>query len=253
MKKSLLALSVSIALLNITGIAQAKTDSAATTNVAAGKAKSASCAGCHGEDGNSMMPLFPKLADQNEEYLVQQMEAFKDGTRTDAVMGAMVAGLSTQDMRDIAAFYEQQKVTQNTLPPLELDDEDEEDGDESVAEVTDNDTLAAKEQVAVNKQTAQEQQDALLALGYDVYRNGDLEREISACIACHGPYGEGNKPAAFPALQGQHAEYLIKTLTDFKNNVRSNNPENMMHMIAHKMTEEEIKGIAYHVSVMESN
>jgi cytochrome c553 len=234
MKKSLLALSVSIALLNITGIAQAKTDSAATTNVAAGKAKSASCAGCHGEDGNSMMPLFPKLADQNEEYLVQQMEAFKDGTRTDAVMGAMVAGLSTQDMRDIAAFYEQQKVTQNTLPPLELDDEDEEDGDESVAEVTDNDTLAAKEQVAVNKQTAQ-------------------EREISACIACHGPYGEGNKPAAFPALQGQHAEYLIKTLTDFKNNVRSNNPENMMHMIAHKMTEEEIKGIAYHVSVMESN
>ncbi|SHE23521.1 c-type cytochrome [methanotrophic endosymbiont of Bathymodiolus puteoserpentis (Logatchev)] len=250
MKKSLLALSVSIVLLNITGTAQAKTEGTATTNVAAGKAKSAPCAGCHGEDGNSMMPLFPKLADQNEEYLVQQMEAFKDGTRTDAVMGAMVAGLSTQDMQDIAAFYEQQKVTKNTLPPLELDDDDDE---ELEAEQGDNETLAAQEQVAVNKQTAQEQQDALLALGYDVYRNGDLEREISACIACHGPYGEGNKPAAFPALQGQHADYLIKTLTDFKNNVRSNNPDNMMHMIAHKMTEEEIKGIAYHVSVMESN
>jgi len=253
MKKSLLALSVSFALLNISGVAQAKTDAAAVTNVAAGKAKSASCAGCHGEDGNSMMPLFPKLADQNEEYLVKQMEAFKDGTRTDPTMSAMVAGLSTQDMQDIAAFYEKQKVTQNTLPALELGDDE----DESAAELTEEEALAAatasKEQAEANKQAAQEQQDELLALGYDVYRNGDLEREISACIACHGPYGEGNKPASFPALQGQHADYLIKTLTDFKNNVRSNNPENMMHMIAHKMTEEEIKGIAYHVSVMKSN
>jgi len=258
MKKSLLALSVSIALLNITGIAQAKTDIAAATNVAAGKAKSASCAGCHGEDGNSMMPLFPKLADQNEEYLVKQMEAFKDGTRADPTMSAMVAGLSTQDMQDIAAFYEKQKVTKNTLPPLELNDDDDDEGeDEHVAELTEEEALAtataAKEQAAANKQSAQEQQDALLVLGYDVYRNGDLEREISACIACHGPYGEGNKPASFPALQGQHADYLIKTLTDFKNNVRSNNPDNMMHMIANKMTDEEIKGIAYHVSVMESN
>jgi cytochrome c553 len=253
MKKSLLALSVSIALLNISGIAQAKTDVAAATNVAAGKAKSAPCAGCHGEDGNSMMPLFPKLADQNEEYLVKQMEAFKDGTRTDAAMSAMVAGLSTQDMQNIADFYEKQKVTQNTLPPLELDDEDEE---ESAVEetLTEEEALAtAKEKEEASKQAAQEQQDALLALGYDVYRNGDLEREISACIACHGPYGEGNKPAAFPALQGQHADYLIKTLTDFKNNVRSNNPDNIMHMIANKMTDEEIKGIAYHVSVMKSN
>ncbi|MDT8426713.1 MAG: c-type cytochrome [Methyloprofundus sp.] len=251
MKKSLLALSVSIALLNISGIAQAKTEMAAA-NDSAGKTKSASCSGCHGEDGNSMMPLFPKLADQNEEYLVKQMAAFKNGARTNATMSAMVAGLSTQDMQDIAAFYEKQKVTKNTLPPLELDDEDE-----AAEELTEEEALAAeaaaKEQAAANKQAAQEQRDALLALGYDVYRNGDLEREISACIACHGPYGEGNKPAAFPALQGQHADYLIKTLTDFKNNVRSNNPENIMHMIAHKMTEEEIKGIAYHVSVMESN
>jgi len=254
MKKSLLALSVSIALLNISGIAQAKTDVAAATNVAAGKAKSASCAGCHGEDGNSMMPLFPKLADQNEEYLVKQMEAFKDGTRTDATMSAMVAGLSTQDMQDIAAFYEKQKVTQNTLPLLELDDEDEEASAAVEEPLTEEEALAtAKEKEEASKQAAQEQQDALLALGYDVYRNGDLEREISACIACHGPYGKGNKPASFPALQGQHADYLIKTLTDFKNNVRSNNPDNMMHMIANKMTDEEIKGIAYHVSVMKSN
>ncbi|MCF7969545.1 MAG: cytochrome c4 [Methylococcaceae bacterium] len=252
MKKSLLALSVSIALLNISGIAQAKTDLTAATNISAGKTKSASCAGCHGEDGNSIMPLFPKLADQNEEYLIKQMQAFKDGTRTDATMSGMVAGLNLQDMQDIAAFYEKQKVTKNTLPPIESNDEGM--TAEASSELSDAEALAsAEEKAAANKQAAQEQQDALLALGYDVYRNGDLEREISACIACHGPNGEGNKPASFPSLQGQHADYLIKTLTDFKNNVRSNNPDNMMHMIAHKMSEEEIKAIAYYVSVMKGN
>ena len=237
MKKSLLAVSVSFALLNMPGIVQAESD------ITAGQQKSASCAACHGEKGNSIMPLFPKLAGQNEGYLIKQMQAFKDGTRSDATMGAMVAGLSEQDMQDIAAFYEAQKVTRNALPPLELGDDDE---DEEQNEITEEDALATKP-------TAQEQQGALLALGYDVYRNGDLEREISACIACHGPYGEGNKPASFPALQGQHADYLIKTLTDFKTNVRSNDPDNMMHMIANKMTDEEIKALSYHVSVMESN
>jgi len=231
MKKSFLAVSMSFVLLNITGAAY-------SADINAGRAKSASCASCHGEEGNSMVPMFPKLADQNEEYLIKQMKAFKDGSRRDATMNSMVAGLSDQDIADIAAFYEAQKVTENSLPRLELDD--------------DEDDLSA-EQFAEAKKAAQAQQDALLALGYDVYRNGNLEREISACIACHGPYGEGNKPASFPALQGQHADYLIKTLTDFKTNVRSNNPENMMHMIANKITDEEIKAIAYHVSVMKSH
>lgn len=232
MKKSFLAVSMSFVLLNITSIVYA-------ADINAGRAKSASCGSCHGENGNSVMPMFPKLADQNEEYLIKQMQAFKEGARSDATMRSMVAGLSIQDMQDIAAFYEAQKVTKNDLPPLDLGDADE---DEMTAE-----------QLQTAKKVAQEERDALLALGYDVYRNGDLEREISACIACHGPYGEGNKPASFPALQGQHADYLIKTLTDFKTNVRSNNPENMMHMIANKMTDEEIKAISYHVSVMKDN
>ena len=90
----------------------------------------------------------------------------------------------------------------------------------------------------------------LIAQGSDLYRNGDLTREVSACIACHGPFGEGNKPAAFPLLKSQHADYLIKTLTDFKTDARSNNPENMMHMIAKKMTDEEIKAVSYRISMM---
>jgi len=52
-------------------------------------------------------------------------------------------------------------------------------------------------------------------------------------------------------LRGQHADYLIKTLTDFKTDQRSNNPDNMMHMIAKKMTEDEIKAMSYYVSSMQ--
>ena len=234
MKKSLIAVSISFALLNMPGIAQAAGD------IEAGQGKSGSCASCHGENGNSMMPLFPKLAAQNEGYLVQQMQAFKDGSRTDATMGAMVAGLSDQDIQDIAAYYAAQTVTENPLPQVNPDDLDDIDDDNAL---TDDEKTAAKKAL-------QDQQDTLMAMGYDVYRNGDLENEISACIACHGPNGEGNEPASFPALKGQHAGYLVKTLTDFKTDVRSNDPDNMMHMIAKKMTEQEITALSYYVSAM---
>jgi len=234
MKKSLIAVSVSLALLNMSGVAQAAGD------VNAGQAKTASCASCHGEAGNSMMPLFPKLAAQNEGYLIQQMQAFKDGSRSNSSMSAMVSGLSDQDMQDIAAFYSAQVVSENESLQLNPDDLDD---------IDDNDQLTEAEKT-VAKKALQDQQDALVASGYDVYRNGDLENEISACIACHGPYGEGNEPASFPALKGQHADYLVKTLTDFKTDARSNNPDNMMHMIAKKMTEEEIKAISYYMSTM---
>ncbi len=142
------------------------------------------------------------------------------------MMNAIAAGLSYDDMTDIAAYYAVQEISANPLPVLNDDDEDE--------------------KPAGKKQTIED----LIALGSDLYRNGDLPREVSACIACHGPFGEGSKPAAFPALRSQHADYLIQTLTDFKNDTRSNNPENMMHMIAKKMTIEEIKAVSYRISMM---
>lgn len=202
----------------------------------AGKNKSASCAGCHGPDGNSPMPMFPKLAGQHASYTLKQLMAFKDGSRNNATMAPMAAALSQQDMLDIAAYYQSEKVSANKMPQLSADDDDEE--------------LSAQEIEAKKAKQAEELQ-ALLAKGSDLYRNGDLVREVSACIACHGPHGEGNKPAGFPMLKGQHAEYIIKTLADFKSNSRGNNPDNMMHMIARKMTDEEIKAVAYHISVMQ--
>jgi cytochrome c553 len=188
-------------------------------SVNAGKTKVASCVSCHGEHGNSTMPMFPKLAQQNSSYLVNQLKAFKDGTRKDPMMATIAMSLTDNDMVDIAHYYEAQKESPE---PEETFD--------SAEERKDHETLVAQ--------------------GGDLYRNGDLKREVSACIACHGPYGEGNKPAGFPQLRSQHKGYLIKALTDFKSGSRSNNNENMMHMIAVKMTDAEIKAVANRISMM---
>lgn len=237
MKKSLLAVSISLSLLAMAGNVQA-------ASIKAGQAKSATCAGCHGNKGNSLISMYPKLASQNEEYIIKQLHAFKDGSRNGPMMASMAAGLSDADIDDIAVFYETQKVTRNSLPALELDDEEISD------DLSDEQQAELKEKAATNKLAAQEKRDAMLVLGRDVFLNGNLESEVSACIACHGPEGEGNKPAAFPALNGQHADYLIKTLNDYKAGKRTNNSENIMRMIAKRMSDKEIKATANYISTM---
>ncbi len=226
MRKKWLALSLTLAFVSVSNLVFADAD----TDIEAGESKAAACVSCHGDKGNSMVSTFPKLAQQDESYLRKQLHAFKDGSRKDPVMSSIAKSLSDQDMAEIAAYYMAQKVSANDLPVVHDDDEDEKPA------VSDADKTAAMEK--------------LLAEGSNLYRNGDLGREVSACIACHGPLGEGNEPAAFPALRSQHADYLIKTLTDFKNGVRSNNPENMMHMITKKMTVDEIKAVSYRISMM---
>lgn len=74
-----------------------------------GRAKAAACAGCHGEDGNSVNPEWPKLAGQGEAYIIKQLTDFKAGVRTNATMNGMAAPLSPQDMADVAAFFSSQK------------------------------------------------------------------------------------------------------------------------------------------------
>lgn len=75
---------------------------------AAGQAKAASCAGCHGMDGNSMVPTYPKLAGQHEAYLLASLKAYKGGQRMDPTMKAMVAGLTEADMANLAAYFASQ-------------------------------------------------------------------------------------------------------------------------------------------------
>lgn len=75
-----------------------------------GKAKSAVCAACHGVDGNSANPIWPKLAGQHEEFTVRQLTLFKSGARNNAVMAPMVANLSEQDMKDLGAYFASQRT-----------------------------------------------------------------------------------------------------------------------------------------------
>ncbi len=76
---------------------------------AAGQAKAVVCAACHGVDGNSVNPIWPKLAGQHEAYLAKQIRAFRDGVRVDPTMAPMVAALSDEDIDDIAAYFASQK------------------------------------------------------------------------------------------------------------------------------------------------
>ncbi|OFZ92186.1 MAG: cytochrome C [Betaproteobacteria bacterium RIFCSPLOWO2_12_FULL_62_58] len=75
----------------------------------AGKEKSKTCAACHGPDGNSQAPDFPKLAGQHEDYLVKTLNDYKSGARKNAIMAPQTASLSKRDIADLAAFYSQQK------------------------------------------------------------------------------------------------------------------------------------------------
>ena len=98
---------------NVVGLAFAASMLACTLayaagDAAAGKAKSVACAACHGPDGNSVNPEWPKLAGQHPAYLVEQLRAFKEGRRKNATMAPMAVNLSEQDMQDLAAYFSNQ-------------------------------------------------------------------------------------------------------------------------------------------------
>lgn len=95
---------------NVVGLAFAASMLACTVAYAAGdagagEAKSVACAACHGPDGNSPNPEWPKLAGQHPAYLVRQLHAFKAGQRQNAMMAPMAKNLSEQDMQDLAAYF----------------------------------------------------------------------------------------------------------------------------------------------------
>ena len=171
----------------------------------AGKAKSATCAACHGMDGNSTIDSQPKLAGQHAGYLAKQLKEFKLAAqsggaegRNNPVMNGMAMGLSEQDILDLSAYYAGQEAKQGATP------------------------------------------EDVIEKGQALYRGGDLERGITACIACHGPRGNGMNAAGFPDISGQHAAYLKTQLDMFKSAGRMNDLNGMMQDIAKKMSDEDI-------------
>ncbi len=175
-------------------------------NADAGKGKAAACGACHGADGNSLVPNFPKLAGQHAAYLSKQLADFKSGAREDATMAPLAAPLSEQDIADLAAYFASQ--------PLVVGKGDPE----------------------------------LVSLGEKIYRGGNPDTGVAACVACHGPSGGGNLAANFPKIGGQQAAYVVKALNDFKSGARSNDANQMMRGVASKMTADEIKAVAEFVA-----
>lgn len=191
--------------VGVSGIAQAA-GTALVGDAAAGQAKNAVCGACHGSDGNSMAPNFPKLAGQGDRYLLKQLHEIKDGKRQVLEMTGMLAALNDQDLADIAAYYSSQKSTVGAADP------------------------------------------ALVARGEALFRGGDLQKGMPACTGCHSPDGQGNPPAGFPHLGGQHASYIEKQLTDFREGDRTNDGDSMiMRAIAAKLSNKDIKALASYI------
>lgn len=92
------------------------------------------------------------------------------------------------------------------------------------------------------KGVAEDRED--LKLGESIYRGGITDAKIPACIACHGPSGEGNPAAKWPALAGQNSAYLIETLNNFRSKARANDPNEMMRTVARRLGDDEIAAIA---------
>lgn len=86
--------------------------------------------------------------------------------------------------------------------------------------------------------------EKLVDLGQSLYRGGNKESGVPACMACHGPRGSGNPGAAYPALSGQHPAYTVKQLKAYKSGERRTDPAAIMRTIAKRLSAEEIEAVA---------
>jgi cytochrome c553 len=100
---------------------------------------------------------------------------------------------------------------------------------------------------ASNKIKAGVADETLVKRGEQIYRSGDASKGLSACIGCHGPAGEGNSAAKFPAVQGQHSEYVDSQLKAFSAGARANDAGKMMQNIAGKMNPADMKAVASYI------
>ena len=135
------------------------------------------CSNCHGLDGNSVSPNFPRLAGQQATYIVSQLENFRSHGRSDPAgfeyMWGLSHNLSDAQINGLAEYFAKQLPSANAAVDPDL-----------------------------------------MSVGRDIYDNGVPSKEAPPCMACHGPRGEG--VANFPRLSGQHQDYMIKQLQVFQ-------------------------------------
>ena len=171
-------LALAIGTASIAAIAQAEDK----PELAAAKMAVQVCSNCHGSGGNSTSPIFPKLAGQQELYLVAQIKAFRAKTRSDPeahdYMWGMATPLDDRLVTGLAEYYAKQ-----TPSPGKAGDA------------------------------------ALIAQGKEIYSKGDMAHNILACAGCHGATAEG--VAVFPRLAGQHAAYIIRQIRVIQKQLRN--------------------------------
>lgn len=140
------------------------------------------CGTCHGADGNSMNPRYPRLAGQNANYLAAQLKAFRAQTRGDpdaiGYMWGMASQLDDDTIQALAAYYAGQKPEPSAS------------GD-----------------------------SATVSRGRQIFAQGVAAQGVPACSSCHGPDAHGLQD--FPRLAGQHAQYVLKQLASFQSNMRN--------------------------------
>ena len=143
--------------------------------IKSGEKKAMLCTACHGVE-NSNNPEWPNLSQQSKKYLVEQLHAFRDGIRNNALMSSQAMGLSDEDINDLASYYNNVKSKRGVLPA----------------------------------------DDSNIELGQKIYRGGIADRAVPACISCHGPNGLGIDRTGYPKISGQHSIYTLSRLKDYK-------------------------------------
>jgi cytochrome c553 len=185
----------------------------------AGAVKAGACAACHGLDGNPSDAQYPRLAGMQERYIARQLALFKSGVRNTgmaAVMMPMAAPLSAQDMRDLGAYFAQQKAG---------------------AGIADDSAVTTGPYAGMK----------FFEVGQQLFRSGDAARGIPACMACHGPTGAGNPGPAYPHVGGQQSAYVVRRLQEYRTGTTTEpDPKlfDVMATVAKTLTDEEIQSLA---------
>jgi cytochrome c553 len=181
-------------------------------DVVAGTTKSQVCVACHGPNGNSVVPMFPRLAGQRSAYLYWRLVEFKDDDPKSSPMPGMVKDLTDADLRNLAVYF------------------------------------AAQNPAAGGSAIAAAPQD--LRKGQELYLQGDPTRGTPPCQGCHGedlrgPTLHTDQYAAYPALRGQQSTYVAARLTAFRDQVPQRTTNDfIMHGVTRNLDDASIQALA---------
>jgi cytochrome c553 len=168
------------------------------------------CSSCHGLDGNSVSPNFPNLAAQQKDYLVAQLEAFRNPGRSDPAgfeyMWGLSRHLTDKQIGELADYFAAQKV---------------------VSPGAGNPLQAAN--------------------GQRIFEEGITAKNTPPCKACHGEDGTGN--GMFPRIAYQHADYIVKQIDVFKR-TDQRPAGAVMKVIAHGLSKEDMNDVAQYLQGM---